>query len=234
MKKVLVTGGSGGIGSAIVKLFAKNGYAVYFTYNNSYDEAIALQKETNATPIKCNLKNSADISSLKNVVGSLDVLVNNVGISQFALFTDISEADWDNMMDVNLKSAFLVTKLFLPDMISKKWGRIINVSSMWGISGASCEVHYSASKAGLIGLTKALAKEVAPSNVTVNCVAPGIIDTKMNARLSQEDKKDFEDSVPLMRSGNPEEVASAILFLASEQSSYITGVVLPVDGGYTI
>ena len=234
MKKVLITGGSGGIGSEIVKLFAKDGYAVYFTYNNSYDEAIALQKETNATPIKCNLSTSEDISSMKNAIGSVDVLVNNAGISQFALFTDISEADWDNMMDVNLKSAFLVTKLFLPDMISKKWGRIINVSSMWGISGASCEVHYSASKAGLIGLTKALAKEVAPSNVTVNCVAPGIIDTKMNARLSQEDKKDFEDSVPLMRSGKPEEVASAILFLASEQSSYITGVVLPVDGGYTI
>ena len=234
MKKVLITGGSGGIGSEIVKLFAKDGYAVYFTYNNSYEEAISLQKETNATPIKCNLSSSEDISSMKNAIGSVDVLVNNAGISQFALFTDISEADWDNMIDVNLKSAFLVTKLFLPDMISKKWGRIINVSSMWGISGASCEVHYSASKAGLIGLTKALAKEVAPSNVTVNCVAPGIIDTKMNARLSQEDKKVFEDSVPLMRSGKPEEVASAILFLASEQSSYITGVVLPVDGGYTI
>ena len=234
MKKVLVTGGSGGIGSAIVKLFSQNGYAVYFTYNNSYEEAIALQKETSAIPIKCDLRSSADIASLKSVVGNIDVLINNAGISQFALFTDISESDWDNMMDVNLKSAFLVTKLFLPDMISKKWGRIINVSSMWGISGASCEVHYSASKAGLIGLTKALAKEVAPSNVTVNCVSPGIIDTKMNAHLSQEDKKEFEECVPLMRSGKPLEVASAILFLATEQASYITGIVLPVDGGYTI
>lgn len=234
MKKVLITGGSGGIGSAIVRLFSQNGYAVYFTYNNSHAEALSLQKETNATPIKCDLKNSESVSSLKNAIGSVDILINNAGISQFSLFTDISESDWDNMMDVNLKSAFLVTKTFLPNMISKKWGRIINVSSMWGISGASCEVHYSASKAGLIGLTKALAKEVAPSNVTVNCVAPGIIDTKMNAHLSQEDKKEFEECVPLLRSGKPEEVANAIMFLASDQASYITGVVLPVDGGYTI
>ena len=161
-------------------------------------------------------------------------MINNAAISSFSLFTDISYEDWRKMFAVNLDGAFLYSKRVLPGMINKKQGRIINVSSMWGIVGSSCEVHYSAAKAALIGMTKALAKEVGPSGITVNCIAPGVIDTEMNAKLSEEDIRALKDETPLMRIGLPREVAEAALFLAGEGAAFITGAVLNVNGGFIV
>ena len=167
-------------------------------------------------------------------LGHIDILINNVGISEFSLFTDISDDMWHKMLDTNLSSAFYASRAVLPQMISRKDGCIINVSSMWGQVGASCEVHYSASKAGLIGLTKALAKEVAPSGIRVNCVAPGAIDTEMNACLSDEAIEEIKSETPLGRLGTPEEIANILLFLADERSSFITGQVIGANGGMII
>ena len=166
--------------------------------------------------------------------GSVDILVNNAGIAHQSLFTEINEFDWNNIIDVNLKGVFNCCQAVLPNMIENKCGRIINISSMWGITGASCEVHYSAAKAGVIGLTKALAKEVGPSGITVNCIAPGLIDTQMNANLSEEDKNEFVSSLPISRIGTTTEIAKAVYFLASDDAGYITGQTLAIDGGMTI
>ena len=163
--------------------------------------------------------------------GRIDVLVNNAGIAQIKLFTDTDENDWNRIMGVNAGGIYNMCRAIVPQMISRKNGRIINMSSMWGISGASCEVIYSASKAAVIGFTKALAKELGPSGITVNCIAPGVIDTEMNAELDDETRKELTDEIPLERFGSPEDVAGAVLFLASDQASYITGQVLGVDGG---
>ena len=164
----------------------------------------------------------------------IDALINNAAISQQMLFTDISEEDWDRMFAVNVKGAFHCTQAALPNMISRRSGAIVNISSMWGQVGASCEVHYSASKAAVIGFTQALAKEVGPSMVRVNCIAPGVIDTDMNAHLDEETMSCLADETPLMRIGSPDEVARAALFLCSENASFITGQVLGVNGGYII
>lgn len=157
--------------------------------------------------------------------------MNNAGISQQKLFTDLSDFDLNKMLDVNLKGAMLLTKAVVPAMISQKYGRIINISSVWGVCGGSCEVHYSASKAGLIGFTKALAKELGPSGITVNCIAPGLIDTDMNNNLTQEDKEEFAMQTALQRIGSPQDVANLVSFLAGESSGYITSQVIGVDGG---
>ena len=167
-------------------------------------------------------------------LGKIDVLINNAAISTNSLFTDISLESWNDEMSVNLTSAFLYSKATVPGMINKKWGRIINISSMWGVVGASCEVCYSTAKAGLIGMTKALAKELGPSGITVNAIAPGLIDTDMNAKLSEEDKSDLIDMTPVSRIGTPSDVASAALFLAGDNASFITGEVLNLSGGFVI
>lgn len=238
MKNVLITGGSRGIGKECVYEFKNAGYRVLLNYNKSDEEAEKIKNETGAVLIKADISKTDEVKKMSQFIhdnyGKIDVIVNNAGISQIKLFTDISEDDWDEMFDINVKGMFLVTKEFVKDMISEKKGKIINVSSMWGITGGSCEVHYSASKAAVIGFTKALAKELGPSGINVNCIAPGTIETDMNKHLSEEDIKSLEEETPLGRIGKPEEVAKTILFLASEKADYITGQVLSVDGGMVI
>ena len=238
MKNVLITGGSRGIGRAMVMEFVKNGYSVAFTYNKSEKEALALQKETGALAIKASNSSECEILSAVDTVnktlGGVDILINNAAISSFSLFTDLTLDAWNEIFAVNVGGAFLYTKAVLPGMISKKAGRIINITSMWGITGSSCEVHYSATKAALIGMTKSLAKELGPSSITVNAIAPGVIDTDMNGTLSKETKDELCESTPLLRIGEPKDVAGAALFLASDSASFITGEVLSVNGGFLI
>ena len=238
MKTVLITGGTRGIGRAMVEAFAKNGYSVAFTYKSSEDAATELSLKYGALAIRAD---SAVESDVKNAVqraidrlGGIDCLINNAGISSFSLFTDISLDEWNNFLAVNLTGAFLYSKVAIPDMLKRKRGRIINVSSMWGLVGSSCEVHYSTAKAGLIGMTKALAKELGPSGITVNAIAPGVIKTDMNNALSKEDISVLIDETPLMRIGEPYDVAEVALFLAGDGGSFITGEVLNVSGGYVI
>ena len=238
MKNVLINGGSRGLGRAMVELFSERGYSVAFTYRSSYAEASELAASTGALAIKADSSSENDVlravCTVEEEFGSVDILINNAAISSFSLFTDISYDDWRKIFSVNLDGAFLYSKRILPGMINRKQGRIINVSSMWGITGSSCEVHYSATKAALIGMTKALAKEVGPSGITVNCIAPGVIDTEMNAKLSEEDISALKDETPLMRIGTPREVAEAALFLAGDGAAFITGEVLSVNGGFLI
>ena len=242
-KTVLITGASGGIGRAAALAFAREGYNVAVHYNKSGGDAeeLCAAIETlgvKAVPVQADISDRSAVEKMfaevRNALGAVGVLVNNAGIAEQALFSDITEEMWDRMFDVNVKGAYLCTKSALPDMIHEKWGRIINISSMWGISGASCEVHYSASKAALIGFTKALAKEVGLSGITVNCIAPGVIDTPMNGHLSPDIMEELKNETPLNRIGTPEDAAEAILFLASERSSFITGQVLSVDGGFIL
>ncbi len=240
-KTVIITGASSGIGSAIAGAFALNGYNVVIGYNNSAESALALEKNLLAKGCKAasfgaDVSDSAQAQDLisfaeKNFGGKF-VLVNNAGIAQQKLFTDITDEDFDRMFNVNVKGVFNCSRAVLPLMIHEKWGRIINISSMWGVCGASCEVHYSASKAAVIGMTKALAKEVGPSGVTVNCIAPGLIDTPMNKNLDAETIFALCEETPVGRIGTPEDVARAVLFLADEASSFVTGQVLGVDGGF--
>lgn len=237
-KAVLITGGSRGIGADLVKTFAENGYSVAFTYKNSKSAAEDLSKKYNAIAIQADSANESEVISAVNCVidklGTIDVLINNAGISSFSLFTDITAEQWRHIFDVNVHGAFYYTREISKEMIKKKSGRIINISSMWGISGSSCEVHYSASKAALIGMTKALAKELGPSGINVNCIAPGVINTEMNALLSQDDIDALKSDTPLERIGLASDVSKTAFFLASDSSSFITGQVISVDGGYII
>lgn len=238
MKNVLITGGSRGIGKKCVYEFSKAGYRVFLNYNNSQSEAKKISSETGAVIIKADVSRANEVQKMADFIhenyGKIDILVNNAGIAQQKLFTDISESDWDRMFDINIKGMFLVTKAFAGDMISKKFGRIINISSMWGITGGSCEVHYSASKAAVIGFTKALAKELGPSKICVNCIAPGVIETEMNSNFSKEDLETLCEETPLERLGKPEEVAKIVYFLAGDDAAFITGQVINVDGGMVI
>ncbi|MBR5144406.1 MAG: 3-oxoacyl-ACP reductase FabG [Clostridia bacterium] len=238
MKTVLITGGSRGIGRAMVELFSSNGYNVVFTYKNSEAQAKSLAESTGALAIAADSASEADVlDAVKAAItrfGGIDCLINNAGVSSFSLFTDLSLGEWNDHLAVNLTGAFLYSKAVIPGMVARKSGRIINITSMWGITGSSCEVHYSTAKAGLIGMTKALAKELGPSGITVNAIAPGLIETDMNACLSDEDIQAIENDTPLMRIGSPSEVAKVALFLASEDASFITGEVMNVSGGYLI
>ena len=238
MKTVLITGGSRGIGRETVRLFAEKGYNVAFTYRSSVDEAEALASEVGALAIKADSSVESDVlmavERTLSTYGRIDCLVNNAAVSAFSLFTDITLDDWNAMIGTNLTGAFLYSKAVIPDMLKRKSGRIINITSMWGLVGASCEVHYSAAKAGLIGMTKALAKELGPSGITVNAIAPGVINTDMNKALSDEDKAILVDETPLMRLGEPRDVAEAALFLAGDGASFITGEVLNISGGFVI
>ena len=238
MKTVLITGGSRGIGRACAELFAANGYNVAFTYKNSEKDAKSLAESINALAIRADSEVESDvIGAVKATLseyGKIDCLINNAGISSFSLFTDLTLDEWQKTINVNLTGAFLYSRETVRSMISRKEGKIINITSMWGLVGSSCEVHYSASKAGLIGLTKALAKEIGPSGITVNAIAPGVIDTDMNRSLSDEDIKALEGETPLMRIGRAEEVARCALYLAGDAADFITGEVINLSGGLVI
>ncbi len=238
MKNVLITGGSRGIGRCIAELLSENGYKVAFTYKNSENEAKSLAERIGALAVRADSLLEEDVKMAVKVaheaLGGIDFLVNNAAISGFSLLTDLSLDSWNETLGVSLTGAFLYSREVLPSMIRKKQGRIVNISSMWGIVGASCEVHYSAAKAGLIGFTKALAKEVGPSGITVNAIAPGLINTEMNGALSSEDKAAIVDETPLCRIGEPIDVARAVLFLLGDGGSFITGEVINVSGGLVI
>ena len=242
-KTVLITGASKGIGATMAIRYAEKGYNVVMNYNSSVQSAILLQKSLkesgyNVIAYKANVKNRLEVDLMVKEAlyrfGSIDILINNAGVSNQSLVTDMSEQEWNDVIGVDLTGVFNCCQAVLPHMINQKSGSILNVSSMWGEVGASCEVAYSAAKAGVIGFTKALAKEVGPSGITVNCITPGLIDTAMNQNLTIEDVTAIIDETPLGRIGTTNDVASAALFLTSEDASYITGQVLGVNGGYVI
>lgn len=235
---VLITGASRGIGAACAKLFANAGYRVAVHYNKSKTEAEKIANECGGIAVCADISNSNDVNRMIDEVeeklGGIDVLINNAGIAEDNLITDVDDAAWDKMLGVNLSGAFYATRRVLPAMISKKSGCIINISSMWGQVGASCEVSYSTAKAGLIGFTKALAKEVAPSNIRVNAIAPGVIKTDMLNCYSDADLQALTVETPIGRLGTPEDIANCALFLASSNASFITGQVIGVNGGFVI
>ena len=242
-KTVIVTGASKGIGAATAILFAQKGYNVVINYNDSYESASLLCRSlvSNGYSVmthKANVANRLEVELMVKETlykfGSLDVIVNNAGIAFEGLITDTDEIDFDKIIDVNLKGVFNCCKAVIPSMVSQQSGKIINISSMWGQVGASCEVAYSAAKAGVIGLTKALAKELAPSGITVNAIAPGLIETSMNSNLSIEELNEFVENIPLGRMGSADEIAAAIEFLSSDKADYITGQILGINGGYVI
>lgn len=236
MRRVLVTGGSRGIGAAVVRRFAKNGDAVAFFYRTNEAAALSVSRETGAFALCCDVADPDAVragykTAVEALGGAPDVLVNCAGVAHAGLLQDMTDEEWRRVIDVDLSGVFYLCRAAVPAMIAAKAGRIINIGSMWGKVGASCEVAYSAAKAGVRGLTQALAKELGPSGVTVNCVEPGLIDTDMNAHLSAADKKALVDETPLCRIGTPEDVAAAVFFLASPDASFITGQCIGVDGG---
>lgn len=242
-KTILVTGGSRGIGAAVCERFAQEGWKVAVNYNRSKEQAEALEKQLvargcDAYAVGADVSDRVQVEQMvKNVMerfGKINVLVNNAGIAQQKLFSDITDSDWNTMFDVNVKGIYNCCKAILPGMIHSKSGAIINVSSMWGITGASCEVHYSAAKAAVIGFTKALAKEVGLSGIRVNCVAPGVVATDMNQNLTQQTLNELKEETPLGLIGTPEDIANCIWFLAGEESRFITGQVISPNGGLVI
>ncbi len=241
-KTALVTGGAKGIGESISVALGKMGYNVAINYNSSEEKAQSLKKKlskyTDAEIFKADVSSSKEVkemfAEINNRFGGVDVLINNAGVSEQALFTDITDEMWQRMIGVNLTGAFNCSREALPYMINEKNGVIINVASMWGEVGASMEVHYSASKAGLIGLTKALAKEVGLSGVRVNAVSPGVVETDMMQAFSAEDKACLREETPLNALGTTENIADAVAFLVSDKAKFITGQVLSVNGGFVI
>lgn len=238
-KTALVTGASRGIGAAIARRLAEDGCNVILNYNRSEKEAQALAAALdNAVAIQADITDSRAVNALVEETlrrfGQIDILVNNAGIAQQKLFTDTTEAEWDRMFDVNCKGVYRLCHAVLPDMIRRHSGCIVNLSSIWGITGGSCEVAYSAAKAAVIGLTKGLAKEVGPSGIRVNCVAPGVIQTDMTASLSAETMDALREETPLCALGTPADIAEAVAFLASDRAGFITGQVLSPNGGFVI
>lgn len=242
-KTVLVTGGSRGIGAACVRLMAQRGWRVVFLCRNNGEQAQMLTDalRNNGCEVawyQCDVSQHDQVESVMEqilrIYHRIDVLVNNAAVSWIGLFTDTTEAIWRQVMATNLDGTYRCTKAVLPAMLAQKSGVIVNIASIWGQVGASCEVAYSASKAALIGMTKALAKELGPSGIRVNCVSPGVIDTDMNAALDGATREALAEETPLCRLGQADEVARAVLFLAEEDASFITGQVLGVNGGYVI
>lgn len=241
MKTIIITGGSRGIGAAIVKELASSGYNVVLNYNKSEEAAKNIQKELKEININIEIF-KADVSKRDEVkelikftlekYKNIDVLINNAGIDQIKPFTDITDEDWNKIMEVNLNAVFYCTQEVLENMIHNKRGCIINISSIWGQEGASCEVHYSSSKAAVDGLTKALAKELGPSNIRVNAIAPGLVDTNMNKNISKEDIEEIKKEIPLGRMAKPEEIAKSVKWLIEDE--YVSGQIISVNGGWGI
>lgn len=234
---VLITGASRGIGRDIAIVLAKNGHKVIANYNKSEQQAIELQNENENIEIyKADVSRREEVHKMVEGIlkkyGRIDVLINNAGISENKLFTDVSDQDWTRMININLYSVFCVTQEVLPNMIHNKKGCIVNISSIWGMVGASCETIYSATKAGINGMTKALAKELGPSNVRVNAIAPGIIDTDMNKNLTQEDIKNIEEEIPLEKIGKGLDIARCVEWII--QDEYTTGQIISINGGWII
>ena len=238
MKNVLITGGSRGIGRACVEKFAREGYTVSFIYNNSDAAASELSASTGAFAIKGDISdpNSARMACEKAIaqMGSVDILVNNAGISLIKLFTETTDEDYYNIMNTNLGGTFFVTREISRAMILNHCGRILNIGSMWGKTGASCEVVYSASKSAIEGFTKALAKELGPSGITVNCVEPGVINTEMNSELDEATLKELCDETPIGKIGDANELAEFIYLIATEKSGFLTGQIIVFDGGFAV
>lgn len=240
-KVVIVTGGSRGIGAEIVKMLARENYQVVLNYNKSEEQAKEIQQHLLQEGKKIEIF-KADVSKREEVkklvqfaldkFHNIDVLVNNAGIAQEKLFTEITDEDWNNMISTNLNSVFYCSQEVLPTMIQQKQGCIINISSIWGVTGGSCEVHYSTAKAGIDGMTKALAKEVGPSNIRVNSIAPGVIDTEMNKNISPEELEELKSEIPLERIGKPTDIAKCVKWLIEDD--YTTGQVISINGGWYI
>ena len=239
-KSILITGSSRGIGRACAKAYAKAGYHVFLNCVHQVERLEELAHEIlsdggSCTAVPGDVSNPDEVRKIFQVIekecGGVDILINNAGIAWFGLLTDMTDNDWDKILATNLSSVFYCCRAAIPHMVSVKCGRIINISSMWGTAGASCEAAYSATKSGIHGLTKALAKELAPSNIQVNAIACGVIDTEMNACFSEEERQALADEIPLMRFGQPEEVAELAVFLADQKASFLTGKIITLDGG---
>ncbi|MBE6845011.1 MAG: SDR family oxidoreductase [Ruminococcus sp.] len=237
-KTALITGGSRGIGAAIALRLAKRGFLTVINYFSDNESAEKIVSQTGGFAMQADVSDMTQVENMIKTItektGGVDVLVNNAGISVSGLFTDITPEEEQRLWGINVGGVFNCTKCVIPYMINKKHGKIINISSMWGQVGASCEVHYSASKAAVIGFTKALAMELGPSGINVNCIAPGVIMTDMNACHTAETLEALKDETPLQRLGTAEDVAEAAAFLASEESSFITGQILGVNGGFVV
>ncbi|MGN1310890.1 MAG: elongation factor P 5-aminopentanone reductase [Clostridia bacterium] len=241
MKTIIITGGSQGIGKCMVENFARDGYNVVLNYNKSENSAKQIKSQLLEEGYEIEIF-KADISKREEVkklveftlnrFGNIDVLINNAGVAKIQLFTDVTEEDWDEIMNVNLKSALFTIQEVLPNMINRKGGLIINISSVWGLVGASCEAVYSASKAGLDAITKSLAKELGPSNIRVNSIAPGIIDTQMNSSLDEKIKKEIAQEIPLGKIGKPIEIYKCAKWLIEDE--YTTGQIISPNGGWVI
>jgi 3-oxoacyl-[acyl-carrier protein] reductase len=237
MKTALVTGGTGDIGRAIIRRLVESGYRVIFTYEKNERMARSLTAMLGAEGIRCDISDDRSVEDLFRILGekgeSVDILVNNAGISREGLFIDSVIEDWKDMFDVNFFGAVRMTGKVLPDMLSRGEGIIINMASIWGIKGASCESIYAATKAALINLTKSLSNEYARSGIRVNAVAPGFIEGRMNSHYSTEDREEILEEIPEGRFGTPDDVAKTVVFLAGDDSGYITGQTISVDGGWS-
>lgn len=233
-KTGLVTGGAGGIGSAICRALAADGWHVLVAYHHSAEAAEALAGEIGGAAVYADLTVPEEVDALFERAGGVDLLVNNAGISRYGLLTDLSYRDWRELFRVNADAVFLCCRAAIPYMVHRKRGSILNISSMWGQTGGSCEVGYSASKAAVIGLTKALAKELAPSGIRVNCIAPGVIRTRMLEGFTEAELEALRLETPLERLGTPEDVGNLAAFLASDRAGFITGQIVGLNGGFVI
>lgn len=229
---VLITGGSRGIGAAAVRAFSARGDRVWFFYAKAADAAAAVAAETGAQAICCDVRDAAAVQAAVAQIGTVDILINNAGICHYGLISQITEGQWRDLFAVNVDGAFHCIRAVLPGMLAQQSGCIINTSSMWGQVGASCEVGYSATKGAILAMTKALSKELGPSQIRVNAVAPGVIQTDMCSSLAPEDLEDLRQETPIERLGTPEDVAKAMVYLA--EASFVTGEILSVNGGFVI